>query len=84
MCGSNVHSGVAVLTDHAITNAAAPTLEPRHRRWPRSIAAVGLGGCVPLIASLPPSAIVIGTGTLVVGLVVRAVTTRYESNDTPR
>ena len=67
-------SGVAILTYYAITNAAALTLRPDQRRWPRGIAVVGLVGCVVLIFSLPASALIGGGITLAVGVVVRAVT----------
>ena len=67
-------SGVAILTYYAITNAAALTLRPDQRRWPRGIAVVGLVGCVVLIFSLPASALIGGGITLAVGVAVRAVT----------
>ena len=67
-------SGVAILTYYAITNAAALTLRPDQRRWPRAIAVVGLVGCVVLIFSLPASALIGGGITLAVGVAVRAVT----------
>jgi basic amino acid/polyamine antiporter, APA family len=66
-------SGVAVLTYYAITNAAALTLTSEQRRWSPTIAVVGLIGCVALITSLPPIAILAGTATLVLGVVVRAI-----------
>ena len=69
-------SGVAVLTYYAVTNAAALTLTREQRRWSPVIAIVGLVGCVVLITSLPPTAIVIGTATLVLGVGVRAMTSR--------
>ncbi len=69
-------SGVAVLTYYAITNAAALTLSPEQRRWPRAIAVVGLIGCVVLIGSLPPAALLGGAVTLAIGVVVRAITRR--------
>jgi APA family basic amino acid/polyamine antiporter len=74
-------SGVAVLTYYAITNAAALTLDRRERRWPRPFAVVGLIGCVVLIGSLPPAAILTGTVTLAIGLAVRAITTRRERSN---
>lgn len=55
-------SGVAVLTYYAITNAAALTLGPERRRWPRWLAVFGVAGCVLLVASLPPVAIASGSG----------------------
>jgi basic amino acid/polyamine antiporter, APA family len=69
-------SGVAVLTYYAITNAAALTLTSEQRRWSPTIAVVGLIGCVALITSLPPIAILAGTATLVLGVVVRAIAGR--------
>ena len=67
-------SGVAILTYYAITNAAALTLRPDQRRWPRGIAVVGLVGCVVLIFSLPASALIGGGITLTIGVAVRVVT----------
>lgn len=66
-------SGVAVLTYYAITNAAALTLRADQRRWPRSVAVVGLVGCLTLVAALPPTAIATGLITLAVGVVIRLV-----------
>jgi APA family basic amino acid/polyamine antiporter len=67
-------SGVAVLTYYAITNAAALTLTGDQRRWPPAIAAVGLIGCIVLIVSLPPTAILTGIAVLAAGAAVRAIT----------
>jgi APA family basic amino acid/polyamine antiporter len=64
-------SGVAVLTYYAITNAAALTLTTEQRRWSRALAAIGLVGCLVLIAALPWRAIVVGGGVLALGAVVR-------------
>ena len=72
-------SGVAVLTYYAITNAAALTLSAEQRRWPRAIAVLGLIGCGVLVAALPPDAILTGTITLAVGVVVRLVTSETSS-----
>jgi APA family basic amino acid/polyamine antiporter len=70
-------SGVAVLTYYAITNAAALTLTGEQRRWSRIIAVVGLIGCIALIVSLPPTAIVTGTAMLALGVAARAITAKY-------
>jgi APA family basic amino acid/polyamine antiporter len=67
-------SGVAVLTYYAITNASALTLHREQRRWPPAIAVVGLIGCATLVATLPPTAVLTGLGTLLVGVAVRSVT----------
>lgn len=68
-------SGVAVLTYYAITNAAALTLSKGDRRWPRSIAVVGLLGCVTLVAALPLAVVISGFATLGVGVLARLVGT---------
>ncbi len=64
-------SGVAVLTYYAITNAAALTLKPEQRRWPRFFAAAGLIGCVILVFSLPLTSIVAGFTMLAIGVGLR-------------
>lgn len=64
-------SGVAVLTYYAITNAAALTLSDSERRWPSWIAGVGLVGCLVLVVALPASAVAIGAGVLLSGVMVR-------------
>ena len=66
-------SGVTILTYYAITNAACLTLPRSQRRWPRSIAVVGLVGCVALAVMLPLAAIVTGAGVLLAGIAVRYV-----------
>jgi basic amino acid/polyamine antiporter, APA family len=69
-------SGVAVLTYYAITNAAALTLTPSERRYPPVVAVVGLAGCVVLVLSLPPRAVVTGLGVLALGAVARVTFTK--------
>ncbi len=69
-------SGTAVLTYYAITNAAAYTLPPEQRRWPRWVSVVGFAGCVILTLSLPWRELLAGTGVLAVGAVVRRLTIR--------
>jgi APA family basic amino acid/polyamine antiporter len=63
-------SSFSVLVYYSIANAAAWTLEPEQRRWPRPIAAAGLLGCLALAVALPPASIlggvtVIGSGALI-------------------
>ncbi len=60
-------SGVAVLSYYALTNASVLALAPEQRRWPAAIAGLGLVGCIVLIVSLPPEALVIGVVLLVGG-----------------
>jgi basic amino acid/polyamine antiporter, APA family len=69
-------SGVAILTYYAITNASSLTLRPEQRRWPAVIAVVGLVGCVTLVVTLPPEAILTGVLTIAAGVVVRLLTPR--------
>ena len=69
-------SGTAVLTYYAITNAAALTLRPEQRRWPRWIAATGLVGCITLTLALPWRELVSGAAVLLVGTLVRAAMVR--------
>ena len=66
-------SGVTILTYYAITNAACLTLPRAQRRWPRSIAAIGLVGCVALAVMLPLAAIVAAAGVLLTGIVIRRI-----------
>jgi APA family basic amino acid/polyamine antiporter len=67
-------SGTAVLTYYAVTNAAALTLTPEQRRWPRWIAVVGLIGCIALALSLPWRELLSGAAVLAVGVVIRLLT----------
>lgn len=68
-------SGTAVLTYYAITNAAALTLTPEQRRWPRWVAATGLVGCIVLALALPWRELLSGASVLALGAVVRFATT---------
>lgn len=63
-------SSFTILTYYAITNAAALTLTRRERRWPPAIAAMGLGGCLLLAASLPATSTLTGLAVLGAGGVV--------------
>jgi basic amino acid/polyamine antiporter, APA family len=76
-------SGVAVLTYYAVTNAAALTLRPEQRRWSPVIAVVGLVGCVVLVAALPLTAVLTGTITLAIGVIVRLLTPRRRGDTAP-
>jgi APA family basic amino acid/polyamine antiporter len=63
-------SSFAVLVYYAITNAAALTLAPEQRRWPRALAVVGLVGCLAVAASLPLSSVIAGSSVLAAGALV--------------
>jgi len=66
-------SGVTILTYYAITNAACLSLPRAQRRWPRSIAAAGLLGCVAVAVMLPLAAIITGAVVLLTGIVIRRI-----------
>jgi APA family basic amino acid/polyamine antiporter len=66
-------SSFTVLVYYAVANAAALTLAANERRWPRPLAALGLGGCVLIGASLPTSAVAGGAIVLAAGLGVFAL-----------
>lgn len=67
-------SGVAVLTYYALANASALTLTNEERRWTPLLAAIGLVGCLALIAALPWRVVLSGIATLAIGVVVRLLT----------
>jgi APA family basic amino acid/polyamine antiporter len=64
-------SSFGVLLYYAVANAAAWTQEPAHRRSPRWLQALGLAGCVTLVATLPLASVAAGAAVLAVGLVSR-------------
>lgn len=67
-------SSFTVLAYYAIANASALTLSRHERRWPRSLAALGLGGCVLVAASLPARTVSSGLAVLLLGLVTFVIT----------
>ncbi|HVM52526.1 MAG TPA: APC family permease [Acidimicrobiales bacterium] len=69
-------SSFSVLGYYAIANASAWTLPRERQRWPRSIAAAGLIGCVTLALTLPLTTVVTGVAVLTAGALVRVVETR--------
>jgi APA family basic amino acid/polyamine antiporter len=72
-------SSFAVLVYYAIANAAAWTLPRDERRFPRALPAIGLVGCLALVASLPLDAIVGGCAVLVMGLVTWFTLRRFRA-----
>jgi basic amino acid/polyamine antiporter, APA family len=66
-------SSFTVLGYYAIANASALTLAPGERRWPPSLAAAGLAGCVLVAACLPVATVVAGAIVLAAGLAVFAL-----------
>lgn len=69
-------SSFAVLTYYAVTNAAAWTLRPDERRWPRALAGLGLVGCAALALTLPLPSVLGGSGLLAAGAIVHLVRRR--------
>ena len=66
-------SSTLVLVYYAVANAAAWTLGPAGRRWPRWRAGAGLAGCLLLAASLPVTSVLAGAAVLGLGTAVWAV-----------
>ncbi len=63
-------SSFGVLAYYAIANASAWTLTAEQRRWPRSISAVGLVGCIIVAGSLPTASVLSGLAVWGTGAVV--------------
>jgi APA family basic amino acid/polyamine antiporter len=61
-------SSFGVLTYYAIANASAWTQPGEWRRWPRALNAIGLAGCLVLVATLPLGSVVAGLAVLAAGL----------------
>ena len=77
-------SSTLVLVYYAVANAAAWTLGPAGRRWPRWLAGVGLAGCLLLVASLPLRSVLAGAAVLAAGTAVwAAVRGRRPGRDQP-
>jgi APA family basic amino acid/polyamine antiporter len=74
--GAIAFSSFGVLTYYAIANASAWTQSAEWRRWPRALNAIGLVGCVTLVATLPFGAVVAGLAMFAVGLAWRVVIRR--------
>jgi APA family basic amino acid/polyamine antiporter len=64
-------SSFGVLLYYAVANAAAFTQDASHRRWPRGLQAVGLGGCLVLAVTLPVESVLTGVAVLALGLAGR-------------
>ncbi len=69
-------SSFAVLTYYGIANAAAWTLQPNQRRWPRALAGLGMVGCAALALALPLRSVVMGAAVLALGSTVYLVRQR--------
>jgi APA family basic amino acid/polyamine antiporter len=74
--GAIAFSSFGVLTYYAIANASAWTQRGEWRRWPRALNAVGLVGCVTLVATLPVRAVGVGLAMFAAGLAWRMIIRR--------
>lgn len=66
-------SSAGVLLYYALANASAWTQHAPHRRWPRAVQALGLVGCLALVATLPPLSVGLGLAVIAAGVAGRAV-----------
>jgi len=81
--GAIAFSSFGVLTYYAIANASAWTQRGEWRRWPRALNAIGLVGCVMLVATLPVTAVVAGLAMFAIGLAWRVVIRRRAALSLP-
>jgi basic amino acid/polyamine antiporter, APA family len=79
--GAIAFSSFGVLTYYAIANASAWTQRGDWRRWPRAVNAVGLVGCVTLVATLPVRAVAVGLAMFAAGLAWRVIIRRRGGDD---
>jgi APA family basic amino acid/polyamine antiporter len=70
-------SATGVLLYYLVANLSALTQPAAQRRFPRALAVVGAIGCVALVATLPPTSVLIGLGVVAAGLAGRAVARRF-------
>lgn len=69
-------SSFGVLLYYLVANLAAWTQTGEHRRFPRVLQGVGAVGCVVLVATLPPGAVLGGAVVLAIGVLARLVRRR--------
>jgi len=69
-------SSFGVLLYYFIANLSALTQTFEHRRYPRALQVLGALGCLVLVATLPPAAIIVGVIVLGVGVTYRLVRLR--------
>jgi basic amino acid/polyamine antiporter, APA family len=76
-------SSTLVLAYYAVANAAALTLRPAERRWPRWLAGAGLAGCLVVAASLPAGAVLGGAAVLAVAAAAWLIRARRRRGRSP-
>ncbi|KAG4074733.1 hypothetical protein HA402_007009 [Bradysia odoriphaga] len=76
-------SSFGVLLYYLIANAAAFRQTGAARRHPRWLQVLGALGCVVLVSTLPPMAVAIGVGVVIIGIVGRMLRLRLSDQDPP-
>jgi APA family basic amino acid/polyamine antiporter len=79
--GAIAFSSFGVLAYYAIANASAWTQRGEWRRWPRAVNAIGLVGCVTLVATLPVSSVAAGLAMFAAGVAWRMIIRRRGGGD---
>jgi basic amino acid/polyamine antiporter, APA family len=69
-------SSFGVLIYYTIANASAFTQTGAARRWPRLLNAIGVAGCLALVATLPIQSVLAGIVMFAIGLAGRALVLR--------
>jgi len=77
-------SSFAVLFYYGVANAAALTLRPEERRWPRWIAAAGVAGCALLAFALPAASVMGGVALFALASLAFAITRRRRGSTAAR
>lgn len=60
-----------MLLYYTVTNIAAFTQQPEHRRFPRPLQALGVIGCLTLVVTLPITSVLVSLTVLEVGIIYR-------------
>lgn len=69
-------SSFGVLLYYVVANLAAWTQTEAWRRYPRAVQGLGVVGCLVLVVTLPPIAVLVGSGVLAVGVLYRLAARR--------
>jgi APA family basic amino acid/polyamine antiporter len=66
-------SSFGVLLYYLVANLSAFTQDSEHRRFPRALQVLGAAGCTVLVATLPPTSVLVGLAVFVAGIGYRLV-----------
>jgi APA family basic amino acid/polyamine antiporter len=75
-------SSFGVLLYYFVANISAFTQTVDQRRYPKVLQVLGALGCLVLVATLPPTSIIVGLVVLVIGVLYRLVRLRLHSATT--